>query len=214
MKIVTFDVETDGVDFDSSHILSWGLKSDKESTYEEIDWGIDIPEEITAINGFTKESLAGKEDPATSIKKLYNLLVSYSREGYAINGFNINFDINMLYGNVKMVTGSVPGKFKNIVDPFVIDKEFNKYRKGKRNLSTLSEIYGINVSADNLHNAMYDVELTHDLFQVMHDQYLKSYDAKDLYANMKYWYEAQSKSLHEYFISKGQESNVVLNWSF
>ena len=49
---------------------------------------------------------------------------------------------------------------RHIIDPLVLERHFNKYKKGKKRLMDVAEQRGITLDESRLHSADYDAEVT------------------------------------------------------
>ena len=101
-----------------------------------------------------------------------------------------------------------------VFDPLVIDRAKDRYRKGKRNLGALCELYGVKL--DNAHDATADataaarlawkqVRSTYPELAQMSTDELMEFQAVE-------YYKLQTE-LREFFESKGRDvSNLTTSW--
>lgn len=87
-------------------------------------------------------------------------------------GFNVQYDLTILEAELKRnglasLSSRVPGGVRPIVDPYVLDRHLDRFRKGKRKLIDLCALYKVSVVADDLHAADADVLATLDLVQAL-----------------------------------------------
>ena len=113
MRALLLDTETTGLNRDKDFVISIGAilydtktKKIEDQFYSVLDWTqvtdkIEIPEYITAINGFTIESL--KEEglhPKESLDLFYDFLVKDGIPRFEIlSAFNLPFDYGMMKSN-------------------------------------------------------------------------------------------------------------------
>ena len=170
---VCFDVESSGVDVKNDRILTcFAQVQDGDEILETREWiidpGIEIPEEASAIHGMTTEWIRehGRKDARQAIEEIYSFLFNWSLAGHVITGFNHSFDLAMLHHEV---IRNHPGAKRisldhaQFVDPLVLDRAIDKYRKGKRTLEAVAQHYGVPFNPDEAHAADYDVKVTAQL---------------------------------------------------
>lgn len=163
-KWVAFDTETTGVDTERDLILSAAviaLRPHQDNTSLEfwLDWDVDIPEGATAIHGLTRQFLAEHgEPPGGALARIVSWLSGSLNAGYALVGMNLVFDLTMLYHNCLRVGIQTLDQYATIhpvIDAMVLDKHVDPYRRGKRNLTALTELYRVPLG-DQAHGATAD----------------------------------------------------------
>lgn len=152
---LAFDTETTGLDYDSARILSVAVvaidpvgAAPPQTRIRYLNWDVDIPEESRRIHGLTREWLAANgSDPATVIGGLIPHLAKAMATGHNLIGMNLVFDLTMLDRNARRL--GIPtlsdelGDIRPVVDAFVLDKYVDPFRKGKRNLEALANLYRV-----------------------------------------------------------------------
>ncbi|NNN14784.1 MAG: hypothetical protein HKL82_02885 [Acidimicrobiaceae bacterium] len=141
----------------------------------------------------------------------------YAGEGVGVVGMNVSYDLKIIDACSKGVLGmslADAGWSGPLLDILVIDRHFDKYRKGGRKLVDLCSHYG--VTAELLHDAENDVEASVLVLFRQCQQYSKlaamSMDELNVAQQLRHrkWAEGFSK----YLVSKGKgllaESDV--NW--
>lgn len=173
LKIVTFDTETTGVDTENDRIITCFMraKEGNEVVFEKdwtIDPGVEVPEEASEVHGMTTEWVKenGRKDVAESISEIVEELETFVGYGYTVGGYNHSFDLAMLDAEIRrsghVLSGlSLPGA--RYIDPLVLDRHIDRYRKGGRKLMDVALHYGIMLDDERLHEAQYDVEVTEKL---------------------------------------------------
>lgn len=172
LKLIVLDCETSGVNVAEDRIITCAIRvtDDKELVTQQlwvIDPGIEIPKEASEIHGMTTEWVQenGRKDVNVAIHEIYDTLRYYSGE-YVIAGYNHAFDLAMLEAEVHRHTDMI--SFKSsldtlFLDPLILDRKLDKYRKGSRKLIDVAKHYGVEVDENKLHDALYDVEITEKL---------------------------------------------------
>ncbi|KQW13591.1 exonuclease domain-containing protein [Streptomyces sp. Root369] len=149
--MVGFDVESTDLDVDEGRIVTgsvvrWGGGLPTETrTWRSDLGGAEISAGATAIHGITTEYARAVGDPAiVAITKIVEALSEYASMTYPIVVMNAPFDLTMLerecarYG-VRSVWDSTPV----VLDPMVLDRHLDRFRKGKRTLVDLCHHYRV-----------------------------------------------------------------------
>ncbi|MYW30683.1 3'-5' exonuclease [Streptomyces sp. SID2119] len=164
--LVGFDLETTGTDVESDRIVTAALvRLDPDGTVVEqrtwlLDPGVAIPEQASAIHGIgTDHARKHGARAASAVAEIAQAVAEVLRSGVPLVVMNARYDLSLLdrecgrYGldSVERRIGGVPSP---VIDPLVIDKHVDKYRKGKRALQALCEHYGVTLS--DAHDAAAD----------------------------------------------------------
>ncbi|MEU8565509.1 3'-5' exonuclease [Streptomyces cyaneofuscatus] len=164
--LVGFDLETTGTDVETDRIVTAALvRLDPDGTVAEqrtwlLDPGVAIPEQASAIHGIgTDHARKHGARAASAVAEIAHAVAEVLRSGVPLVVMNARYDLSLLdrecgrYGldSVEQRIGGVPSP---VIDPLVIDKHVDKYRKGKRALQALCEHYGVTLS--DAHDATAD----------------------------------------------------------
>lgn len=150
--LAVFDLETTGIDVETSRIVTAyvGVLGRDGEVIEQRDWiidpGVEIPMAASIIHGVTTERarLEGQAPPV-AIAEIIVALTEVASRGLPIVAYNAAYDLTLLdrealrYGLTAL---PAPGA---VVDPLVIDKAVDRYRRGKRTLSATAEHYGVSL---------------------------------------------------------------------
>jgi DNA polymerase-3 subunit epsilon len=163
--MVAFDIESTGVDPETARIVTADVARIEPSgkvveprSYL-ADPGVEIPAEATEVHGITTEH-ARKHgmDPADLVLLLVDDLESPWREGIPVVAFNAVYDLTVVDRELRRHHGRPLAITGGVLDPFVIDKAVDRYRKGSRKLGDVCKHYGLTL--DNAHNSAADAEAT------------------------------------------------------
>lgn len=213
-KIVVFDLETSGVDVYEDRIVTAfvGLMDSDGNLHEKssflINPGVEIPQGAIDVHGITNEKVqADGLDALAGVTALVAVLNAYDRLGYPIAGFNLAFDLTMLYYEAERynIDFNVP---RVVLDGFIWDKANDKYRKGKRTLTAVCQVYGI--ETPNAHDAEADCVAAGKLTYAMLDE-LKMSPAELHQASIG-WAKEQGESLQAYFRRTDPNAVVDSRW--
>lgn len=168
-RMVAFDTETTGVDLDADRIVTAAvihLGGGRPTEHAVgtggqplmLDPGIPIPDDATRVHGITTERARAEGIPAAEgIRTIVAELANAAASGLPIVAMNAAYDLTLLDREARR-HGITPlterGLTVHVLDPMVIDKHVDRYRRGKRTLTALCEHYA--APLDDAHNAAAD----------------------------------------------------------
>lgn len=156
------DTETTGKDAMTERLVTATVVEVDATSVAERGWLVavedPIPAEATAKHGITtEEAQAGGLPLAPVIGEISMALWRAWEQGIPVVIFNAPYDLTLL-NQERMRCGLDPLGFSEtrtpILDPFVIDRALDKYRKGSRQLGDVCRHYG--VTLDNAHTSSAD----------------------------------------------------------
>jgi DNA polymerase-3 subunit epsilon len=158
-RMAAFDVETTGVDVEEARIVTaavvlvgGGLVPEPMTLL--VDPGIEIPEEATAVHGVTTEKARADGLPArNALTGLRAVLEVAIEAGYPLVCFNARFDLTVLDRELRRHR-LAPLPPVRVIDPLVLDKHLDRYRRGSRKLDAICEHRG--AVLDDAHEAASD----------------------------------------------------------
>lgn len=158
--LIAFDLETTGVDVETARIVTACvalIDGSGRRAPEVMPWlvdpGIEIPEAAAKIHGITTaQARADGRPPAECVLEIAQRL--FSAHG-PIVAFNAAYDLTVFDREMRRhgVGVQLPDRL-TVVDPFVIDKAVDKWRKGSRKLADQCTHYGVRI--DGAHDASFD----------------------------------------------------------
>lgn len=158
-RLVGFDVETTGTDPNEARIVTaavavCGGGVGTETLSLLADPGVEIPEEAAAVHGVTTERARAEGLPAAEVVgTVVDTLETLLQAARPLVIFNARYDLTVLDREARR-HGLVPLQDRVallVVDPFVIDKWLDRYRKGSRKLDAICARYG--ATLDGAHAA-------------------------------------------------------------
>ena len=200
-----FDLETTGIDVETSRIVSAhvGVIGADGESIERTDWladpGIDIPVQASAVHGITTEWARAEGRSAREVVgEIVAAVRSLLARGLAVTIYNAPYDLTLLnrealrHGIVPLMSPSP------IVDPLVMDKAVDRYRKGKRTLEVAAQLYGAELL--DAHDAGADAIAAGRVAQAIARQYpqLVGSGAAELHLLQVGWCRDQAASFQEY----------------
>ncbi|MFE0038720.1 exonuclease domain-containing protein [Streptomyces sp. NPDC059015] len=219
--LAAFDLETTGTDVETDRIvtaavvrLEPGGDVSEERTWL-LDPGVVIPEQASAIHGVSTAHAREHGVPAASaVEDIAETVAGVLRSGTPLVVMNAPYDLSLLdrecrRHGLESITerlGTVPVP---VVDPLVIDKHVDKYRKGKRALHALCAHYG--VPLEDAHDARADAVAAARVVRRMGERHrpvgkMSLTDLHDLQVRAA---AAQSASLQEYLRRTTNPTAVV-----
>jgi DNA polymerase-3 subunit epsilon len=200
-----FDLETTGIDVSTSRIVSAhvGVLDSEGVLVEDWNWladpGIDIPTGASDVHGITTERARAEGRPAREVVgEIIDVLSALFSRGLAVTIYNAPYDLSLLhaealrYGLAPLVTPAP------VIDPLVLDKAVDRYRKGKRTLEAAAVAYG--VSLVDAHDASADAIAAGRVAQAMARKYpeVLAIEAPVLHAQQVEWCAQQSADFQDY----------------
>jgi DNA polymerase-3 subunit epsilon len=208
-----FDLETTGVDPFTERPVSFALvrfEGDLVRGVEAhlVNPGVPIPAEATAVHGISDAdvgpgSRAWRLDD--TMAWIAGLLAGTSSRGTPIVGMNLAFDLTMVRECLRradLLAAWIQPRY--VVDLMVLDKHVDRYRKGSRTLSSLCEVYGVELGED-AHDARADVVASVRCLRALAARYPEVGEMAlgELTVHQATWNREQKESLSGYFESRG-----------
>lgn len=221
-EIVAFDTETTGANPLRDRIVSATVVClNADGTTKRLhEWlvnpGVPILETATEVHGITNEvAERDGEDPADAATEIVRILTKYTRQGYAIAAYNAVFDFTILKAEAER-HGIDWTLNATVVDPFVIDKNIDMYRKGSRKLTDVAELYG--VTLEDAHDATADAVAAGQLAQAIIpraiDEYPDIQHLRELHQMQVDWKVEQTLSYQAYKRREEPDFTLSTGWPF
>jgi DNA polymerase-3 subunit epsilon len=223
-RLAAFDIETTGTDIENDRIVTAAVSlvgAGEESVSRNwlVDPGVPIPQEATDVHKITNEMARRDGVPTVeAVEEISSLLAEALGEGTPVVAFNGRFDLTILdrearrHGIEPLVDriGGLDGLL--VIDPYVLDKQVNRFRKGRRNLSILCEAY--RVPLNGAHAADADALAAARLAWRMGKNYpeLGELDIFELHEQQIRWADEQARSLQQYFAEQGRPERIEGAW--
>lgn len=223
-RLAAFDIETTGIDVEHDRVVTAavsvvgaGVPTVSHSWL--VDPGVEIPAEASAVHGIsTEQARRDGRDPAEAIDEITSALAAQQLAGVPIVAFNARFDLTILdrearrHGVEPLVDrlGGIDRLL--VVDPFVIDKAADRYRRGRRTLTAVCEHHRVplvdahDANADALAAARVAWRMATSLIAI------GGADLPTLHRWQVTWAAQQAASLEEYFAAQGRPERVEPAW--
>lgn len=207
-----FDTETTGVDTEQDRIVTCfiGVMDGDGNLIEEWSWllnpGVDIAEGASAVHGITNEvaRAEGRTDLDVAIFEIASVLGKLDSENIPVAIYNAPYDLTLLDRELRRHCGYKEFRPpKHIIDPLVIDKAIDKYRRGSRKLSDTAAHYDIPVG--NAHDAREDCIMTGRLaLRLLTTPRLRDIPMDIIMSKQVYEKRQQAMSFRNYLVKKGE----------
>lgn len=210
--MLSFDLETTGVDPQTAKIVTSALVSIRGKERDDLemlaDPGIEIPEQASAVHGITTEYARehGKPHDEVLAETIRRIRQGWE-DGATLIVYNATYDLSVLRALDPSFTVDGP-----VFDPFVVDKEKNKFRKGKRTLENVCAHY--NVPLDNAHEATADAVAAARVAWKLTREFpeLVEMTSDELMLAQSTWYYQSQVELQAWFEKQGKSASVNNNW--
>ncbi|MFJ1865493.1 exonuclease domain-containing protein [Streptomyces sp. NPDC088097] len=232
VRKLAFDTETTGPDPTRDRIVTAALVArgggfpDRTMSWL-INPGIPIPAEATEVHGITDAKAATGATPAAALDDIAHHITLALMYGMPVVAYNLSFDWTILTRDAERhrVPGPadrVPeGTVLGLIDPLVIDKQFDRYVKGSgaRRLKPTAERYGVELA--DWHTAEADALAALLIAEAQFERYphLNDYAPSFLFEQQQRWRADQQASLQQWFRTKaspeqGGDPNKVIDGSW
>lgn len=157
--VAVYDLETTGPDPEvarmvTAHVSLTLADATVTNTLDIlVNPGVPIPEGAQAVHGISDQLAATGMPPRTATLLLVALMGAYSAARIPVVAFNGAYDFTVLDREAGRY-GLDPHVPTLVIDPFVIDKYIDKYRRGSRKLGDVARHYGVDLT--NAHEASAD----------------------------------------------------------
>ncbi|QXE37820.1 MULTISPECIES: 3'-5' exonuclease [Streptomyces] len=220
-----FDTETTGVDVEQDRIVSAALVVQDMAggrprvTRWLIDPGVPVPAAATEVHGLTDDYLhRNGRWPAPAVEEMARALAEQCGAGRPLVVMNAPFDLTILDRELRRHRASSLGRCLEhvplcVLDPRVLDKHLDRYRKGRRTLTDLCAHYGVEL--DGAHDAAVDAVAALEVVRAVGRRFatrLERLSAPELHTLQAVWHAAQARGLQAWFSRNGTEEAVDPAW--
>jgi DNA polymerase-3 subunit epsilon len=212
-ELLGFDLETTGVDRFSDVPVSFALVRMEAGVVigcdaSLVDPGREIPTGAVEVHGISTERARAEGIPlADAFGRVSDALLDASNRGVPVVGMNLSYDLTILDVQCRGRTGLGLGERGwggPALDALTLDRQVDKYRKGKRRLENLCLQYEVELA--EAHEASADAEAAVRVVVAMATRYLALRDTPlaDLHAAQILWHREWALSLDDYRAKNGQ----------
>lgn len=167
--LAAWDLETTGIDVDEARVVTascWLITPGQGKQHREwlVDPGIDIPEQATQVHGITTAKAKAEGQPAVeAVSEIASAVLYAHHQQIPVIAYNARYDTTLLHrelvrhGHADLARAWEEFAARGpIVDPFILDKQIDRYRKGSRKLIDVADHYGVPLSEEDAHGSAAD----------------------------------------------------------
>ena len=223
--LAAFDTETTGVDVETDRIVSAAVVvQDAPETLPRVSrWlvnpGVPVPAGAIAVHGLTEEHLQRNGRwPAPVMFEIAEQLAEHAARGRPLVVMNAPFDLTLLDRELRRHRASslerwFPSVPLRVLDPRVLDKHLDRYRKGRRTLTDLCAHYGVEL--EGAHDAAADALAALEVVRALGRRFatrLERLSPAELHTLQANWHAAQARGLQSWFARNGSDEPVSTEW--
>ncbi|WP_455357993.1 exonuclease domain-containing protein [Streptomyces sp. SYSU K21746] len=223
--LAAFDTETTGVDVEEDRIVSAAVVVQDtagarlRATRWLVNPGIPVPPGATEVHGLTDAHLQRNGRwPAPVVEEIARSLAEQTAAGRPLVVMNAPFDLTLLDRELRRHRASSLARYLDnrplyVLDPRVLDKHLDRYRKGRRTLTDLCAHYGVEL--DGAHDAAADAVASLEVVRAVGRRFaarLERLTPAELHTLQAVWHAAQARGLQAWFARNGSEEAVDPHW--
>ena len=223
--LAAFDTETTGGDVETDRIVSAALVVQDaaglrpRTTRWLVSPGVPVPPAATAVHGLTEEHVQRHGRwPAPVMYEVAEALAEQARAGRPLVVMNAPFGLTLLDRELRRHRASSFGRWLeqtslHVLDPYVLDTQLDRYRKGRRALTDLCAHYG--VEPVDAHGAAADAQAALDVVRALGRRFparLERLTPAELHTLQAVWHAAQARGPQAWFALNGPEETVAPAW--
>ncbi|WP_020580156.1 3'-5' exonuclease [Actinopolymorpha alba] len=220
---IGFDLETTEANPEEARIVTASVITVRPGARPEtLSWladpGVDIPDEAAAIHGITTEYAKDHGNAAELVVSDVAAVICHAlRRGIPVVAYNASYDFTVLdrelarydLGGLVERLGSVKA-ICPVIDPFVIDRALDKYRKGKRTLTAACQQYQVTLAGahDSSADALAAVRLA-TVLAAHYPEEVGDIEPAELHKRQIVWHAERQKDFAAYLRRSGKDATDV-----
>ncbi|MDN3295320.1 3'-5' exonuclease [Streptomyces ficellus] len=223
--LAAFDTETTGVDVEEDRIVSAAVVVQDaaggrvRATRWLVNPGVPVPPGATEVHGLTDHHLQRNGRwPSPVMEEIARLLAEQCAAGRPLVVMNAPFDLTLLDRELRRHRASSLSRYLQnvplcVLDPRVLDKHLDRYRKGRRTLTDLCAQY--DVALEGAHDAAADATAALEVVRAVGRRYasrLERLTPAELHTLQAVWHAAQARGLQAWFARNGSQEAVDPAW--
>ncbi|GAA2260940.1 3'-5' exonuclease [Streptomyces amakusaensis] len=223
--LTAFDAETTGTDVEEDRIISASIVVQDTAggrprvTRWLVHPGVPVPPEATAAHGLTEERLrCHGRWPAPVMEEVGRALAEQCAAARPLVVLNAPFALTVLDRELRRHRAASLARYLEnvslcVLDPWVLDRHLDRYRKGSRTLADLCEQYEVEQAGerDGAADALAALEVTRAVGRRFAAR-MERLSAAELHTLQAVWHAAQARGLQTWFARGGTAEPVDPAW--
>ncbi|CAL9348394.1 3'-5' exonuclease DinG [Streptomyces sp. enrichment culture] len=217
--LASYDCETSGVSVSTDHIVSAALIHPNGQTTQwlsDLD-GAEIPKAASDVHGISTEHARAHGRPAKQVvDQIAHALAGELACQAALVVMNAPFDLSLLDAEcrrhgVRTVADRLGTWVSPIVDPLVLDRAVDRFRRGKRTLEALAAHYGVPLT--DAHTADADAAAALDVACAVAEKYpALQVPASVLHDWQVQWHARWAADFQAHLKKSGKPASIDGSW--
>lgn len=223
--LAAFDTDTTGADVEEDRIVSAALVVQEAAgdrvrvTRWLVNPGVPVPPRAAGIHGLTDDHLRRNGRwPAPVMEELARALAEQCAAGRPLVVTDAPFGLTLLDRELRRHrASSLTSRLRNVplcvLDPHVLDRHLDRYRKGRRTLADLCALYG--VAGDGAHGAAAGATASLELVRAVGRRFsarLERLTPPELHTLQAVWHAAQARGSQAWFATIGTHEAADPAW--
>ncbi|MFH8619803.1 3'-5' exonuclease [Streptomyces sp. NPDC017979] len=223
--LAAFDTGTTGVDVETDRIVSAALvvQDAAGAAVRVTRWlvspGVPVPAAATGVHGLTDEHVQRHGRwPAPVMEEVGRSLAEQCAAARPLVVMNAPFDLTLLDRELRRHRAASLARYLEhvplcVLDPRVLDRHLDRYRKGPRSLADLCAQY--EVPLEDGHDAATDAMAALEVVRAVGRRFaarLERLSAPELHTLQAVWHAAQARGLQAWFTLNGSPEAVDPAW--
>ncbi|NYD76756.1 3'-5' exonuclease [Arthrobacter cupressi] len=212
-----FDLETTGRNSRAARIVTASITvvDGQGNVIKEREWladpGVEIPQEASDVHGITTAKARAEGRPAAEVtREVAATLQELFDDAVPVIAFNASYDFTVLAAESARYGVPQLSRFP-VLDPYIMNKQVDRYRKGKRTLGALCEEYGVDL--ENAHTSAADALATLRVLDAMAGKFPKLHmPASKLHQLQVDWAAAQAADFQSYLRRSKPTAVIEGDW--
>jgi len=209
----SLDLETTGADPLTAQIVEWALlKVAPSGRIVEMHGGVanvEIPPEASAVHGIDRATAKWGGQYKAVASHVSALLNRVAAERLPVVAFNAAYDLTIVANSPAAHPYSVYSDRLRVIDPLVIDRHCDRYRRGSRRLEDVCKQYGLELTG--WHSALSDaLAAAHLAYRIAEEHHeLRGLTLDELHSAQVEWAREWAEGLQAYKRRNGDPDAVV-----
>ena len=208
LPLAAFDTETTSPDPHTTRIVSAAFVVAGHPDADQqwlTDPGIDIPDGAAKIHGITTERARTEGmDDADAYRQIRDRIETHWAMGGIVAVYNAGFDMTIMHAE-GLRLGYPPLVVGPVIDPFVVDRALDPYRRGSRKLVDTLCVYFPDTDTGDAHAADWDARAAGRLaWKLLQHRNFADYDVDALMAAQAAWHRDRQDSYRQWLLGRGE----------